>query len=273
MGSGVIYAVLVVLWALYFIPRWLRRHDELSAARSVEKFDRAMRILSRRDPVGDQRFVVMPPRPLDAAGPRTPGSLPAQRSRPRQPAVSPVAMRRRRVLAGLILATVLTGLIVPVTPAPWWGALLVLVVTVAFVVHCRLQVRTSHEVSRTRAAVRKRSLSRLMRFDAIERLMTVRREMAEDRAAEEQRWLDAEQASEREREAQQARGAEAADGWQPVPVPLPTYVTKPMAPRRAPVVEPFDQQQQRPPMSALLEDADEAEGQLEAILSRRAVND
>jgi len=248
----VIYAFLVVGWAVYFIPRWLRRHEELSAARSVEKFDRAMHILSGRDPV------------------------PAQRSRARRPTVSPVAMRRRRVLAGLLLATAVAVLLVPVTPVPWWAALLVLAVTATFVVHCRLQVRTSHEVSRTRAAVRKRSLSRLVRFDAIERLMTVRRELAEDRAAEEQRWLDAEQVGEREREAQQAREAEAAGAWQPVPVPLPTYVTKPMAPRRAPAVEPFDQSRApaRPaPMSALLDDADEAEGQLEAILSRRAVND
>ena len=249
VGSGVIYAFLVVGWAGYFIPRWLRRHDELSAARSVEKFDRAMHILSGRDPV------------------------PAQRSRARRPAVSPVAMRRRRVLAGLLLATAVAVLLVPVTPVPWWAALLVLAVTATFVVHCRLQVRTSHEVSRTRAAVRKRSLSRLVRFDAIERLMTVRRELAEDRAAEEQRWLDAEQADRRERETELACEAEAADGWQPVPVPLPTYVNKPRAPRRAPTVEPFDQHEQRPPMSALLEDADEAEGQLEAILSRRAVND
>lgn len=274
MGSGVIYAVLVVLWAAYFIPRWLRRHDELSEARSVEKFDRAMRILSRRDPVGDRRYVVMPPRPVDAAGSlRTPGQVPAQRSRPRPPAVSPVAMRRRRVLAGMLLATVLTVLLVPVTPVPWWGAVLVLAATTSFLVHCRVQVRTSRESSRTRDAVRKRSLSRLVRFDAIERLMTVRRELAEDRAAEEQRWLDAEQADRRERETELACEAEAADGWQPVPVPLPTYVNKPRAPRRAPTVEPFDQHEQRPPMSALLEDADEAEGQLEAILSRRAVND
>lgn len=259
MGSGVIYAFLVVGWALYFIPRWLRRHDELSAARSVEKFDRAMHVLSGR----------------------TPAPVPAQRSRPRRPSVSPVAMRRRRVLSGLLLATVLTLLLAPFTPVPWWGAALVLAATGAFVVHCRLQVRTSHEVSRTRAAVRKRSLSRLVRFDAIERLMTVRRELAEDRAAEEQRWLDAELAADRERAEHQAREAEVevVGGWQPVPVPLPTYVTKPMAPRRprpAETVEPFDQSSAPAgpaPMSALLEDADEAEGQLEAILSRRAVND
>ena len=94
-------------------------------------------------------------------------------------------------------------------------------------------------MSRTRDAVRKRSRSRLMRFDAIERLMTVRREMAEERAAEERRWLEAEQADERLRGGRgERRAAEQAAGWQPVPVPLPTYVSKPMAPRRAPADRP-----------------------------------
>ncbi|MGH8970558.1 MAG: hypothetical protein ACRDV1_11485, partial [Actinomycetes bacterium] len=63
MGSGVIYAGIIVMWAAYFIPRWLRRHEELSESRSVEKFDQAMRILSRKDTATDQRYIVMPPRP------------------------------------------------------------------------------------------------------------------------------------------------------------------------------------------------------------------
>ena len=287
MGSGLIYAVIIVMWAAYFIPRWLRRHEELSEARSVERFDHAMRILSRSKPIGDKGYAMSTPRPPQPTGHdgdiRGTGAVPAQRSRPRPAAVSPVAMRRRRVLAGLLLATLVSTLLVPLSPVPWWGALLVLAATLGFLVHLRLQVRTTREVSRTRDAVRRRSLSRLVRFDALERLMAVRREMAEDRAAEEQRWADAETAGLRERVAEEERVTEAAGGWSPVPVPLPTYVTKPMAPpRRTAQVEaqPVNQPEQpgetsgRPaPMSALLDDAYEAEGQLEAILGRRAVND
>jgi hypothetical protein len=305
VGSGLIYAVIIVMWAAYFIPRWLRRHEELSESRSVEKFDHAMRILSRREkPVGDQRYIVMPPRPDAAPGDnrrefrRTSAPLPAQRTRPRRPAVSPVAMRRRRVLAALMMATLVTAVTVPLTPVPWWAPLLGIVAIVAFLVHCRLQARTRREVSRTRDAVRKRSRSRLLRFDAIERLMQVRREMAEERAAEEQRWLEAEQAEERLREEEAKRAAEKAAGWAPVPVPLPTYVNKPMAPRRVtvdltrpgtwseaqaaasgtagppePRREQPDQPARRAPMSALLDDAADAEDQLDAIITPRAVND
>jgi hypothetical protein len=248
----------------------------------------------------------MPPRPEAAEDDRRTTyarpSVPAQRARPPRSAVSRVTMRRRRVLAVLLFATLVTAATVPLTAVPWWGPLIALAVTLAYLVHCRLQARTRRDVSRTRDAVRKRSRSRLLRFDAIERLMTVRRELAEERAAEEQRWLEAEQADERLREAEEKRAAEAAAGWQPVPVPLPTYVSKPMAPRRVTVdltrpgawseahadssgthstpdsqvpeqSEPREAASGRAPMSALLEDAADAEDQLDAIIAPRAVND
>ena len=283
MGSGIIYAVLIGLWAAYFIPRWLRRHEELSASRSVEKFDHAMRILSRREPTPDKRYVVMPPKPEPA-----PSSLPnrtripAQRSAPvRRPRIGAAAMRRRRILAALVLVTVLTAVLAPFTPVPWWAPVLLLVLTVADLVHLRVQVRRSREVTRTRQAVRRSVRSRIMRFDALDRLMSVRRELAEERAAEEARWEAAEEALRLDREAEERRVAAEAAGWKPVPVPLPTYVSKPMAPRRTPAprveTEPFDQHLDTravpASMSALVDDAEVADDQLEAIIARRAVND
>lgn len=294
MGSGLIYAVIIVMWAAYFIPRWLRRHEELSESRSVERFDQAMRILSRKEPTPDKRYVVMPPRPE----PRR--SVPAQRSSRRRAAHSSATVRRRRVLAGLLLATLVTTLVTPLSPVPWWGALVALGATICYLVHLRMQARGNRFVSRTRQAVRKRSRSRIMRFDAVERLMAVRRELAEERAAEERRWQEAEEAERLVREAEEKRRREAEAGWSPVPVPLPTYVTKPVAPRRGPAIDltnpgawsqaqaqlSDDVPQPRPAdvpdrpggsgrgaMSGLLDDADEAGDQLDAIIERRAVND
>jgi hypothetical protein len=302
VGSGIIYAALIVLWGAYFIPRWLRRHDELSASRSVEKFDHAMRILSRREPTPDKRYVVMPPRPAQPPStlPARGGRVPAQRAAaPARRRLGPAAIRRRRILAGLLLATLVTAALTPLTAVPWWAPALLLAVTVADLVHLRVQVRRHREVSRTRTAVRKSVRSRLMRFDALERLMTVRREMAEERAAEEARWAETEEALRLEREAEERRTAEQAAGWSPVPVPLPTYVSKPMAPRRAAAIDltrpgawteaqaaggpaagepqPFDQHLDTrsvpASMSALVDDAEGADDQLEAIIERRAVND
>jgi hypothetical protein len=287
VGSGIIYAGLIGLWAAYFIPRWLRRHEELSESRSVEKFDHAMRILSRRDPTPDKRYVVMPPRPEPAPSTlptrsRTRSSIPVQRSAPvRRPRIGAAAMRRRRILAALVLVTLLTATLTPLTPVPWWAPVLLLVLTVADLVHLRVQVRRSREVTRTRQAVRRSVRSRIMRFDALDRLMSVRRELAEERAAEEARWEAAEEALRLDREAEERRVAAEAAGWNPVPVPLPTYVSKPMAPRRTPAprveTELFDQHLDTravpASMSALVDDAEVADDQLEAIIARRAVND
>ena len=292
MGSGLIYALLIGMWAVYFIPRWLRRHEELSESRSIERFDRAMRILSRKDPTPDRRYVVMPPRPAEAAGQARPTGRTGRAVRPapvRSRRAASVAVRRRRVLAGLLLATVLVAATAPLTPVPWWGALVGVAAVVGYLVHCRLQARTRHQVDRTRAAVRQRSRSRLMRFDAIERLMTVRRELAEERAAEQRRWEEAEAAEQAVREQEERRRAEAEAGWSPVPVPLPTYVSKPVAPRRAAAIEMDDAtgasrpvESPRPTdtpapstagLARLLDDAAGADDELDAIITRRAVND
>ena len=296
VGSGVIYAVLVVMWAAYFIPRWLRRHEELSEARSVERFDKAMRILSRREPTPDRRYVVMPPRPAAAQAParrveraRPAAQIPQQRTRPGLRTSSPVTVRRRRVLAAVLLVLVLSAALAPLLPLGWWSPLLSVVAVVGWLVHCRLQARTRTVVSRTRQAARKRSRSRLMRFDALERLMAVRRELAAERAAEELRWEESEAAFAEARAAEAAARRAEEEGWTPVPVPLPTYVTKPVAPRPAaapvvasaaapdvaPSVAPAGAPSDQPPapMAVLLDDAAEAGEQLDAIIARRAVND
>ena len=64
-----IFLVIIALWAAYLVPHWLRRREQLSASRSVDRFSAAMRVLARRSdaPVADRRpasrsYVLMPPR-------------------------------------------------------------------------------------------------------------------------------------------------------------------------------------------------------------------
>jgi hypothetical protein len=47
VGSGIIYALVAVIWIAYFVPAWLRRHDEVSESRSVERYRSAMRVVAR----------------------------------------------------------------------------------------------------------------------------------------------------------------------------------------------------------------------------------
>ncbi|MFZ0322942.1 MAG: hypothetical protein WAN48_02295, partial [Actinomycetes bacterium] len=65
--SGLVYAVIVALWAAVLIPIWLRRHDDAAVTRSADRYSRAMRTLSRRPPRVERRELVVPRRPDSVA--------------------------------------------------------------------------------------------------------------------------------------------------------------------------------------------------------------
>lgn len=46
MSSGLIYFAVVAMWVAYFLPRWLRTHDETSDNRSLERYQSAMSLVS-----------------------------------------------------------------------------------------------------------------------------------------------------------------------------------------------------------------------------------
>ena len=276
MGSGLIYAVILVAWGMFFVPRWVRRHEELSETRSVERFSKAMRILSRRAPTPDQRYVVMPRRPDEGR--------PASARRQSRRATS-LAIRRRRILAVLVLTTVVVALGTPLSPLPWWAPVGLLLATVADVVHLRIQARRHSDVSRSRESVRRRARLRWRRFDSVERILAARQAITSERAAALAERLAAEAAAEESAREEAERRATAAAGWQPVPVPLPTYVSKPKAPERparpAAEQELFDQTVAAatagvpggPDRAGELGVADGVDELDEIIERRRAVND
>lgn len=221
MGSGLIYAAIIAAWALFFIPRWLRRHEELSEARSVERFDQAMRILSGREASPDQRRLVAPGRPERVSDA---GEVPARGG-------SRLAVRRRRVLVGLVLLALVVGAVTPFAVLPWWTPAAPLLAVVVDLVHLRLQARRRRDLNRTRTAVRRRTRSRLRRLDSAERVVEARRVLAVRRAAAEAERVGTEWAAHEAARLDGEQAAADAMGWEPTPVPLPTYVTKPAAPR------------------------------------------
>ena len=48
-SSGLIYAFIVGAWAVYLVPMWLRREDELNAARQTQRYTTAIKVLSHKD--------------------------------------------------------------------------------------------------------------------------------------------------------------------------------------------------------------------------------
>jgi hypothetical protein len=198
--SGLIFVALAVAWAAYLIPKALRHHEDVVRGRSVDRFSHSMRVLARREPVSARsaRLVVTPPR--DEAR-RAPLPSPEEQYAARRIATRQATKRRRRVLGVRVLAIGATiGAAVlhrharPYLAIPT-GLLL------AWLVACRLMVRQER------------------RWHPVEQVDTdLTGEIVPVPA-------DASDAAETPPEARDPKL------WDPVPVTLPTYVSKPPARR------------------------------------------
>ncbi|MGW7101198.1 divisome protein SepX/GlpR [Streptomyces sp. NPDC054838] len=268
-SSGLIYAVIVGAWAAYLVPMWLRRQDELNEARPTERFSTAIRLLSGRAGMerryakglrergaeevesqphanpdaatetvnsvdADARAFVVPP---TRAEPRSAGAQRAERARREQRLQ--VLARRRRTTALLFLIFTLGAVVAAVGGLRFlWAPAVPALLLSAYIVHLRVQERRRYEftMDRRRAEAAARRLrehhSRRRESEAQagaepDPAPPVSPQEAGRRAVVEQtdhaEWVD----QQRERERGPARG----DSWEPVPVPLPTYVTAPVAPR------------------------------------------
>lgn len=166
--SALIFVALAVAWAVYLIPKALKHHDEVVRSRSVEKFSHTMRVLARREPVDRRsaRLVVAPIRaalrpPVETkahvaaepvgTAPLTPRRTPSPQVE--RAAARRAAKRRRNVLALVVLANaVVIGLsAASVIVWPWVAA--PAGVLVAWLIACRLSVRSERRQRASRAAI------------------------------------------------------------------------------------------------------------------------
>ncbi|WP_461012337.1 divisome protein SepX/GlpR [Streptomyces capparidis] len=266
-SSGLIYAVIVGAWAAYLVPMWLRRQDELNEARPTERFSTAIRLLSGRAAM-ERRYAKAatesghaqdPEEPHDPA-PAEPEPAPApsvdvrdlavpvrprQQQQQQQPPPPGHGTRRARVLARrrrttVVLFLTFTAGTVAAAVGGWkllWLPAVPGVLLTAYIAHLRRQERRRFEVKldqhRAAEAAHRLRETRPPRPAAAppaaappapeppaapEPEEAVRRAVVEE--TDHAEWVD----GMRRRPADQ-------DGWEPVPVPLPTYVTAPVAPR------------------------------------------
>ncbi len=265
-SSGLIYAVIVGAWAAYLVPMWLRRQDELNEARPTERFSTAIRLLSgragmeRRYAKGLRERGTQEAEPQYHADPdaatetvnsvdadaRSVG-VPPTRSEPRSAVAErhrreqrlQVLARRRRTTALLFLVFTLGAIVAAVGGVAYlWAPAGPAILLSAYIAYLRTQERRRYEFTmdrrRAEAAARHLRESRQRRREPEEPpgadpepAPPVSPQEAGRRALVEQtdhaEWVD----QQRERERGPARG----ESWEPVPVPLPTYVTAPVAPR------------------------------------------
>jgi hypothetical protein len=49
MGSGFIYLIIIAMWAAYFLPQWLSKHED-NSGRAIERYKNAMLVVAENNP-------------------------------------------------------------------------------------------------------------------------------------------------------------------------------------------------------------------------------
>jgi hypothetical protein len=151
-SSGLIIAFVVAVWAAYFVPLVLRRYDEASKDASIDTSGSLGRVIARPAtavpaPATPAATVVVPAAPKPAID-SAPAAKPVRTLD--RPAARLAARRRRRTLLTLLALTVVVGgLAVFSIIAPLWFAAPVALVA-AWLVACRVQVRGEQGLTRVR---------------------------------------------------------------------------------------------------------------------------
>ena len=220
--SALIFVALAVAWAVYLIPKALQHHDQVVRSRSVDRFSHTMRVLARREPVNPRnaRLVVTPSR---AAAPPVVVTKPLQPApqaetptavEPTRREAARVATRRRRRVLGLLL--VLNAAVIGLAAfalVTWWYVAASAALLVAWLVACRVMVKGERR-----------------RWDA-PAPTTATEESLPDAVPPTE--AGHEQGDDPFEDTTQTPAVVDAGLWDPMPVTLPTYVTKPAATRRS----------------------------------------
>jgi hypothetical protein len=245
--TALIFLALPVAWAAYLIPQLRQHHDQVSRSRSVDRFSSTMRVLGRRESA-ESRVVVAPARagaaPVvttkpqssgqssDAAASETSGTRaqgPARRPsaaqiRARRAAARKAAQRRRRVLGTILVLNVIVAAVAAFSLIGWTWQAAPATLLVAWLVTCRLMVR-SEQSQATWAPVRIKMPTSLTETQT----ETVTDEVPADITVERNEQGFDEVGSDADTS---TIPAVREPLWDPVPTTLPTYVSKPAATRR-----------------------------------------
>ncbi|WP_432494355.1 hypothetical protein [Kineococcus auxinigenes] len=252
-ASSLIFLVIVALWAAYLVPSAIRRRRHAADARVEDRDSGAMRVVVRQGSAagrlaaeraaalpGSSRPVLAGPaaRPqLEAPAP-APVAQEAVAPEPRvlvhQPRTSQVVRRRRRLLTSVLGAALVTWALVLAAVVPAWAALVPTAVLALVVVALRrhaaqapVRVAVATAVVPAPAApVDGEPAGGLDGGDAREEVTVL-----DDLTAQLERELAQELAGRGTAVPSPRPQAPAADGsaWEPVEVPLPTYLLKPRA--------------------------------------------
>ena len=224
--TGLIYVVIIALWAAVLIPIWLRRHDQISEVRSTARFSSAMKSLGKQG-AADARFEGAPV-----------AFNPSERARE-------IAAKRRAIIMGVLSGTLALMLVLAIAGiVPRWAPIVLAAIVLAYVIAAAAtsSQRSSRSDARVRDARRVREVHDDYSYEALDddREIAYADEVAEVAYP---RSRGTRPASKRSRDAQVAaamddflswdpwEGETEEQGWSAVPTTLPTYVNAPRATR------------------------------------------
>lgn len=222
MLTSLIFVALAVAWAAYLVPKALQHTDEVSRSHSVERFSSALRVIGRREEAAEGSA---PTAPVADDTPRRRPS--ATQIRARREAARRAAQRRRRVLGTLLVLNIAVALAAAFGVIGWVWQAAPATLLVAWLVTCRLMVRSEQAAAEVWAPTRVRIPRRPAESpvtaspagqDVPAETVVERNDQGFDEVAPEAETTTIEAVHE--------------DLWSPVPITLPTYVTKDPAVRR-----------------------------------------
>lgn len=231
MGTGLIVAFVVTVWAAYFVPLALRRYDEAheqSAFEALSPLSRVIRRAQAEEVDDDDTGQIVEPAPEPVAEPvarRVPHPGLTRTS------ARIAARRRRRVLFTVVFANAVVGGLAGFAIIPLWSVAIPASLLVVWLLACRIQVRREYGIAGPRLPhLRHRNAAgegedTVIVFGESDDADALRKHVMEDVPLEDDA-LDEQLVI--------AVPSAASHGemvWDPLPVTLPTYVTKPRAGR------------------------------------------
>jgi hypothetical protein len=253
--SAVIFVVLALAWAVYLIPKALKHHDEMASDRLVESHSERVRILRRKPstqadaaPAGRAalgRAASASERSVETSASErsvetievSAQSRPLRSTRPARSA----AQRRRRVLALLVLALVVVAGLSYFAVVPRWSAAVPAGLIVLFLLVARLSVRRAQRSSlaRRRPVEAVTSMTSMTSMES-EELRAVGRQQSNRPVEDSARAAFDEQVDvplHEETAVEESVLADDGSLWDPLPMTLPTYVSKARARRTVRTIE------------------------------------